>query len=331
LARSPGIAATVEGLVRAQEAHCAIDADGVAWPGNQELYANMIVQGQRYDELLFALRDLCGGGLIQLPSSAADFANPAIAADIARYVQSPGTSSVEAVKLLKLAWDAIGSEFAGRHLQYEMFYSGPVRYQAHMFRTYDFAGAQALVQAALAGYDSRRPHPPAIQRGLESMITRPICCRCRCAQHRRRSPRRRPDRDPLKVALIPGDIAAQVYYAIDQGFFSKAGLDVAITPITADPRSRLPCLSGAVDVGYSNVVSLAVGHDRGLPLAIIAPANLHLRDVVTAGILTVLQVPHRSAAAKDLDGKIVAVNALNNISDVAVRAWVDANAAMQRR
>jgi 4-hydroxyphenylacetate 3-monooxygenase len=149
-----GVAATVEGLVRAQEAHCAIDADGVAWPGNQELYANMIVQGERYSELLSALRDLCGGGLIQLPSSAADFANPAIAADLERYVQSPGVSSVERVKLLKLAWDAIGSEFAGRHLQYEMFYAGaPFVTKTHMFRTYDFAGAQALVQAALDGYD----------------------------------------------------------------------------------------------------------------------------------------------------------------------------------
>jgi 4-hydroxyphenylacetate 3-monooxygenase len=149
-----GLAATVEGLVLAQEAHCTIDADGVAWPGNQELYANMIVQGERYAELLFRIRDLCGGGLIQLPSSVDDFKNPAIAADLERYVHSPGTASLDRVKLLKLAWDAIGSEFAGRHLQYEMFYSGaPFVTKTHMFRSYDFAGAQALVKKALDGYD----------------------------------------------------------------------------------------------------------------------------------------------------------------------------------
>ena len=28
------------------------------------------------------------------------------------------------MKLYKLAWDLIGSEFAGRHLQYEKFYAG---------------------------------------------------------------------------------------------------------------------------------------------------------------------------------------------------------------
>jgi hypothetical protein len=29
------------------------------------------------------------------------------------------------MKLTKLAWDLLGSDFAGRHLQYEKFYAGP--------------------------------------------------------------------------------------------------------------------------------------------------------------------------------------------------------------
>jgi NitT/TauT family transport system substrate-binding protein len=129
----------------------------------------------------------------------------------------------------------------------------------------------------------------------------------------------------LRVALIPGDIAAEVYYARDMGFFKKAGIDdVEVTPITAGPAISAAVASGAVDVGYSNVVSLAIAHDRGVPVSIIAPANMHTTAVVTAGILTVAKTaPIREA--KDLNGKIVAVNALNNISDVAVRAWVDRN------
>ncbi len=93
--------------------------------------------------------------MIQLPSSVADFTNPAMAADIERYIQSPGTPALERVKLMKLVWDAIGSEFAGRHAQYEMFYAGaPFVTKGHMFRNYDFAGASALVQRALDGYDA---------------------------------------------------------------------------------------------------------------------------------------------------------------------------------
>jgi 4-hydroxyphenylacetate 3-monooxygenase len=149
------IAALVEGLVLAQEAHFTIDADGLARPGAQELYSQMALQPELHNRILAAVRDLVGGGVIQLPSSVADFANPQMAADIERYIQSPGTPALERVKLMKLVWDAIGSEFAGRHAQYEMFYAGaPFVTKGHMFRNYDFAGAGALVQRALDGYDT---------------------------------------------------------------------------------------------------------------------------------------------------------------------------------
>jgi 4-hydroxyphenylacetate 3-monooxygenase len=161
LGQIAGIAATVEGLVIAQEALSTIDTDGVARPGMQELYANMVVQGDVYNQLLQLIRDLCGGGLIQLPSSVEDFRNPEIARDLERYVTSPGVDAESRTKLMKLAWDAIGSEFAGRHAQYEMFYAGaPFITKTHMFRHYDFEGATKLVQAALDGYDANGRRVP---------------------------------------------------------------------------------------------------------------------------------------------------------------------------
>jgi 4-hydroxyphenylacetate 3-monooxygenase len=148
------LAATVEGLVLAQEAHFKIDGDGVARPGAAEQYAQMVLQPEIHNRMIVAIRDLVGGGVIQLPSSVEDFADPAIAADIERYIQSPGTPAKERVKLMKLVWDAIGSEFAGRHAQYEMFYAGaPFVTKGHMYRNYDFSGATALVERALDGYD----------------------------------------------------------------------------------------------------------------------------------------------------------------------------------
>jgi 4-hydroxyphenylacetate 3-monooxygenase len=149
------LAALVEGLVLAQEAHCKIDADGVARPGAQEQYSQMVLQPELHNRTIAAIRDLVGGGVIQLPSSVGDFANSGMAADIERYIQSPGTPATTRVKLMKLVWDAIGSEFAGRHAQYEMFYAGaPFVTKGHMFRNYDFSGAKDLVQRALAGYDA---------------------------------------------------------------------------------------------------------------------------------------------------------------------------------
>lgn len=156
LAELAMLAAMYEGLVYAQEYRCWFNQHGYAMPGEQELYAAMNLQSEIYPRMLNVVRELAGGGLIQLPSSVADFANPEIAADITRYVQSPTVASEDRVKLLKLAWDVVGSEFAGRHEQYEKFYAGaPFIVKTHMYRTYDFKRAQRLVDHALGGYDLR--------------------------------------------------------------------------------------------------------------------------------------------------------------------------------
>lgn len=154
LAEIAAHSAMVRGLVLASEQNSALDQYGVMRPGNAETYANMVLQSQIYPKLLNMLRELCGGGLIQLPSSVEDFRNPEIAQHIERYVQSNGVPSKERVKLLKLAWDLIGSEFASRHHQYEMFYAGaPFLVKMRMYRNYDFEAAKNLVAHALSGYD----------------------------------------------------------------------------------------------------------------------------------------------------------------------------------
>jgi 4-hydroxyphenylacetate 3-monooxygenase len=64
-------------------------------------------------------------GLIYLNSSARDFQNPELRPYLDKYVR--GTGGIEAeerVKLLKLLWDAIGSEFGGRGELYEINWSG---------------------------------------------------------------------------------------------------------------------------------------------------------------------------------------------------------------
>ena len=59
------------------------------------------------------------------------------------------------VKLFKLAWDAVGSEFGSRHLQYEMFYAGAVMVtRGHAFRTCDWEQATGMVDRFMAGYSA---------------------------------------------------------------------------------------------------------------------------------------------------------------------------------
>ena len=63
--------------------------------------------------------------LIYLNSHAADFKTPELRPYVDRYLRgSNGYDAVERVKLLKLLWDAVGSEFGGRHELYERNYAG---------------------------------------------------------------------------------------------------------------------------------------------------------------------------------------------------------------
>ena len=69
--------------------------------------------------------------------------------------QSPVVNSKDRVKLFKLAWDAIGSEFGSRHTQYEMFYSGPRVVTTGMaFRTFQWERTTDLVDDCLRSYES---------------------------------------------------------------------------------------------------------------------------------------------------------------------------------
>jgi len=122
-------------------------------PDRHTLYAAQVLTQQLYAKTLNTLRDLAGGGMIMLPSSVADFGNPELAALIGKTQQSPAASSEERVKFFKLAWDAVGSEFASRHAQYEMFYAGASFVtKSHSFRTFDWDRSTDMVDLMLDSY-----------------------------------------------------------------------------------------------------------------------------------------------------------------------------------
>jgi 4-hydroxyphenylacetate 3-monooxygenase len=144
----------VEGMILAAEAAAELDQFGVMRPNGALLYASQVYQQAMYPPLLNQIRGLMGGSLVQLPATVEELRASGSAADMQRYVRWPKASSRERVKLLKLLWDALGSEFGSRHLQYEMFYAGePAAIQGREFRSFDWAAAEALVDRCLASYD----------------------------------------------------------------------------------------------------------------------------------------------------------------------------------
>lgn len=142
-------AAMVEGMVVAMEAAGHMQG-GYFVPNKHMMYAAQVLTQELYPRLVETIRGLAGGALIMLPSSARDAENPELARIIGLTQRSPVSNADERVKFLKLAWDAIGSEFGSRHTQYEMFYAGaPFVTCAHSYRTCDWNAADALVRRML--------------------------------------------------------------------------------------------------------------------------------------------------------------------------------------
>ena len=144
--------AMVEAMVNSMEVK-GQNHFGYFVPDRHTLYSAQVLTQQLYPKVMATLRDLAGGGMIMLPSSVADFTNPELREMISITQQSPVRNSEDRVKFFKLAWDAVGSEFASRHTQYEMFYAGATFVtKNHSYRTYDWDESKALVDQILNNY-----------------------------------------------------------------------------------------------------------------------------------------------------------------------------------
>ena len=122
-------------------------------PDTHKVYAAQVLTQKLYPKVINSLRDLAGGGMVMLPSSIDDFANPSLRDYIGRTQKSPAVDPEGRVKLFKLAWDAVGSEFASRHTQYEMFYAGASFVtKNNSYRTFDWSRSRAMVDKLSSGY-----------------------------------------------------------------------------------------------------------------------------------------------------------------------------------
>jgi 4-hydroxyphenylacetate 3-monooxygenase len=143
----------IEALIIAMEAS-GEHFNGYYVPNRTILCTAQVIAQTTYPEIIEAIRTLSGGGMIMVPSSYADFETPETRAIIEKTQRSVVTDAVGRVKLMKLAWDAVGSEFGSRHLQYEMFYSGPTFVtRGNAFRFFDWDGVKGFVDDFQASYD----------------------------------------------------------------------------------------------------------------------------------------------------------------------------------
>src|SRR5678816_2241355 len=110
--------------------------EGYVLPNLDYGLAYRVMASIAYPKIKEIIENSLASALIYLPSSALDFKVPELRPFLDQYVRgSNGYEAVDRVKLMKLMWDAIGTEFGGRHELYERNYFGDhetIRFQVLM-------------------------------------------------------------------------------------------------------------------------------------------------------------------------------------------------------
>jgi 4-hydroxyphenylacetate 3-monooxygenase len=154
LGRLAAMEATLEGLIMGQINCGEVQVPGYLTVNRRYVYGALHWCTNNHGEICEMVRELMGAGVFQMPADASIFEDPAMRDTFETYWSVPGQSAKDRMKLTKLAWDLLGSDFAGRHMQYEKFYAGP----GFVMNSYSYLSAPwkdwtSPVDALMASYD----------------------------------------------------------------------------------------------------------------------------------------------------------------------------------
>jgi 4-hydroxyphenylacetate 3-monooxygenase len=153
LGRLAALEASLSGMINGQ-IWAAEDWGSYKAFNRRMMYAALNWCTEQYSGLIDTLRELCGGGVFQMPADVSVMQDAALASTFETYWHTPQMGALARMKLFKLAWDMVGSEFAGRHLQYEKFYAGAsFIVRGHNFREAPWDVFHAKVDGLMASYD----------------------------------------------------------------------------------------------------------------------------------------------------------------------------------
>ena len=128
----------------------------------------------------------------------------------------------------------------------------------------------------------------------------------------------------ITIAASTFDSTTSGLYAVKAGLFERAGLNVTFVPMT--PAAIPPAVaSGAVQIANSNLLNLIEAHARSVPFTLVAPSAMFNRSDVDGYVGLIVRSDSPFHSGRDLNGKTIAVPAINDLNTIASKAWVDAS------
>ena len=127
----------------------------------------------------------------------------------------------------------------------------------------------------------------------------------------------------IRVAAPPTADVAPLIYAMRNGMFGKAGINVDFTLMSTGSAVSQGVAGGAIDIGYSALTALIAGHSRGIPFVLVAPGGMYQTSNPDA--FMVVRKDSTLKNGRDLADKTIGVPSLRDLDGIATSAWVDQN------
>jgi NitT/TauT family transport system substrate-binding protein len=131
------------------------------------------------------------------------------------------------------------------------------------------------------------------------------------------------DMVPFRVAIVPIFDTAPYYAADQQGFFAAENIAPTAQVVRGGAAGIPAVVGGTFDMVYANGTSIVTAITRGIDLRIILEGSpIGQRPPDPGALLKRKGDPFHTG--KDLEGKVVGINALRDIQWMLVTAWIKA-------
>jgi len=127
----------------------------------------------------------------------------------------------------------------------------------------------------------------------------------------------------LILGAVPEESVTPALWAVQAGLFKKAGLDVDVQTAGSGTAIASGVAGGAYAVGKSSLVSVITAHAKGLPFVFVAGGSMYDTKFPYSVLACKADSPLKTAA--DLNGKTLAVPALNDLTTMATKGWIDSH------
>ena len=153
LGRLAALEAAYGGMIEGQNQGMETMDNGHVHVNRRYMYAAIEYAVEHHAGICDQIKTLMGGGVFQMPASSEVLEDDALRPVFEEYWSTHDETAIQRMKLFRLAWDLLGSEFAGRHEQYEKFYVG----QRFILRNYNFVHTpwdelEGLAEGIMAEY-----------------------------------------------------------------------------------------------------------------------------------------------------------------------------------